>query len=1225
MRNWIRISIVLLGLVIGSAFASAQTPTPPPYPVCVPTATTETTNYSLTKPGHCALNWDTTYNTDLDEIDTILHSLSGGSGGSLGYQVAPDSGLTLSIAPGIVACSSRIETYLGGTLTMSDNTTNYVYLAFGPIGTCPLENNTTGFPTDSIPIATVITSGGTISTVTDVRTPFKNSIPLSALTAATGENDIYNGNNPQFWFWQDDNEEPMFLIEESGPSSDPNDPMMEISLLPTSQLLADLKLDRTADGSGPEAALWIAYGMNTGSDPTTGAIYVDAGDISSAPNSLLMNLLAEVDGTPEGQFTVDKLGNVVLTGSLQAAGSKSSSGENCLQTDSVGNITNTGSPCGSGGGGGGGGFTPANGIFAGDSGNDDDSNAIEPTFALSSFTCAAGICTVVNTGTNGLAAGDWVNMRFSSAWTSTFAAPTDITYSTGYTVFKVISTGLSSTQFEFSYSGTGTCASTCGNAAKASYNLPFNTANIAGLKGNLTPYMVMPNPVTLQALNTYYSTILHPLSEAVTGQPTYFIFGQEENDAFASGAGCNSVATIEAALQSLWAKVHTDNSSVVVWSSNAVNVNQGGIGICSSAYQTWIALEQWLPAQGKNATNQASGQYWDYFADVNRVVNDPGNSLLVAGNGGFGPEGVNHAASKIATVLLSGVSDPLDKRSDYFGSGPGVTGVGNGFMYIPTYDSVYTYQWFAAPSGSTLGSQIMSLGTLSGYQHLDVNSDSPSIFNSTSQNTGNHYPSTVAVQEPSSASTAFNYPIFGVIAPSLPTGSAIKEDLGRDNSTNDALRMQFFYAGAGSASNYAIFGLYGANGLKIDGNGNVVLQSVATSPSTSPICPNGTGGALTTSGCSSGASVWGSITGTLSSQTDLQTALNAKAPTASPTLTGTPDASGATQFKLPVASGGASAANGEIIYDSTNKNWHLWANGVDTILLPLPTTFTSGDCGEPTNTGGNWVLADVGGPCGTSGGGAAFSAITAGTNTATLQVGTGGSMTPTGTGLISANELNGVPFCTGFTPTTGQNLQYTTASSPNPCYTAATAASSGAWTNITGTVTASGCTVSSGVCTANASTGTVTFSSIPGTYTHLKIIVDGSGSGQTGRCSFEFRFNGDTGSDYYDNYGEINSGSYTAGGADTGVTSMLVGEVGGTAVPIGGGEVTILNYANTGVQKMVLSPMTYAPSSTSSLTTWQFDGHWNQTSAITSVAIIMGNGSPANWATTSTFSIWGVN
>lgn len=34
--------------------------------------------------------------------------------------------------------------------------------------------------------------------------------------------------------------------------------------------------------------------------------------------------------------------------------------------------------------------------------------------------------------------------------------------------------------------------------------------------------------------------------------------------------------------------------------------------------------------------------------------------------------------------------------------------------------------------------------------------------------------------------------------------------------------------------------------------------------------------------------------------------------------------------------------------------------------------------------------------------------------------------------------INSVPLCTGFTPINGQNLQYTTASSPNPCYTAAT-------------------------------------------------------------------------------------------------------------------------------------------------------------------------------------------
>jgi hypothetical protein len=39
--------------------------------------------------------------------------------------------------------------------------------------------------------------------------------------------------------------------------------------------------------------------------------------------------------------------------------------------------------------------------------------------------------------------------------------------------------------------------------------------------------------------------------------------------------------------------------------------------------------------------------------------------------------------------------------------------------------------------------------------------------------------------------------------------------------------------------------------------------------------------------------------------------------------------------------------------------------------------------------------------------------------------------------------LNGVPFCTGFAPTSGQAVEYTTSSSPNPCYTAATPSGSG--------------------------------------------------------------------------------------------------------------------------------------------------------------------------------------
>ena len=87
----------------------------------------------------------------------------------------------------------------------------------------------------------------------------------------------------------------------------------------------------------------------------------------------------------------------------------------------------------------------------------------------------------------------------------------------------------------------------------------------------------------------------------------------------------------------------------------------------------------------------------------------------------------------------------------------------------------------------------------------------------------------------------------------------------------------------------------------------------------------------------------------------------------SPILTGTPDASSATQFKLPVAAGFTSLANGECGFDSTGLNWHCW-NGADALMVPLAPGFTSGDCGEPTLAGGKWTNVDTGSPCGTSSG-----------------------------------------------------------------------------------------------------------------------------------------------------------------------------------------------------------------------------------------------------------------
>jgi hypothetical protein len=175
------------------------------------------------------------------------------------------------------------------------------------------------------------------------------------------------------------------------------------------------------------------------------------------------------------------------------------------------------------------------------------------------------------------------------------------------------------------------------------------------------------------------------------------------------------------------------------------------------------------------------------------------------------------------------------------------------------------------------------------------------------------------------------------------------------------------------------------------------------------------------SGATSGSTFDGSAAKTISYNTI------GAAPTASPTFTGTPDASGATAIKLPVSAGCTATAQGNICYDSTNKNWHLWVNGVDKMLIPLAAGFVSGNCGQPTLSGTSWEIQDAGGACGVSGGGAAFSAITTGTNsTATMTVGTGGSIVRSGTGHIDADKIGGIAV--SGTPATGNVLTATSTS-----------------------------------------------------------------------------------------------------------------------------------------------------------------------------------------------------
>ncbi len=83
------------------------------------------------------------------------------------FLVEDDGGLDVQYNPGIVRVGVDCVTIAGGTLALGDNTTTYVYIDYD---TVTVMSNTSGWPTDSIPLAEVVTSAGDITSIEDERT-----------------------------------------------------------------------------------------------------------------------------------------------------------------------------------------------------------------------------------------------------------------------------------------------------------------------------------------------------------------------------------------------------------------------------------------------------------------------------------------------------------------------------------------------------------------------------------------------------------------------------------------------------------------------------------------------------------------------------------------------------------------------------------------------------------------------------------------------------------------------------------------------------------------------------------------------------------------------------------------------------------------------------------------------------------------------------------------------
>jgi hypothetical protein len=147
--------------------------------------------------------------------------------------------------------------------------------------------------------------------------------------------------------------------------------------------------------------------------------------------------------------------------------------------------------------------------------------------------------------------------------------------------------------------------------------------------------------------------------------------------------------------------------------------------------------------------------------------------------------------------------------------------------------------------------------------------------------------------------------------------------------------------------------------------------------------------------------------------------------------------------------------------------------------------------------------------------------------------------------------------------------------------------------------------------TLGSATASVTFSSIPSTYTDLVIVVNGTMSASEN--SLGMRVNGDTGSNYSSTaiYGD---GVSAASLRQVNDTKMYLGRA--TSVNNSTSLIYVQNYSNTTTNKTVLSRgnSTAIVMGTVSL--------WRSTAAITSITI--SDYASSNFNTGSTFTLYGI-
>lgn len=158
----------------------------------------------------------------------------------------------------------------------------------------------------------------------------------------------------------------------------------------------------------------------------------------------------------------------------------------------------------------------------------------------------------------------------------------------------------------------------------------------------------------------------------------------------------------------------------------------------------------------------------------------------------------------------------------------------------------------------------------------------------------------------------------------------------------------------------------------------------------------------------------------------------------------------------------------------------------------------------------------------------------------------------------------------------------------------------------------------------NGSSDTVSFTSIPATYTHLQIRILGRVTPATTVENTTLYFNSDTATNYSGHYLYGNGSAAAAGGSANTSGARSMGRIPGASIAaniMGVAIIDVLDYANTNKYKTTRSLTGW--DSNGNGEAWFGSGSWRNTAAINRIDIQQVYGS-GGWTSSSTFALYGI-